>query len=141
MKLAAYLYGLLCVSAAIALGAYFVTVYILQTFINHLPDSIAKPVMHLFLSIPFLLAATYLIRGIVLVRRAGIPTSFSGWRYILTALGFGILILGATPSIISLWASPASGGMSGVPLALGFIFSLVFVLPSMTTPRKDDGLR
>lgn len=138
MKFAAYLYGLFCVSASIAFAAYFPSLFALKVIGKFIPiPKFAEHfVVYLFLAIPLILALLFFIRSVLKLKINGVPENFSGWRYISTALGFIVLVLGASPVIISLLSKPATGSMSGIPLGLGFIFSFFLVLPGMTTQRK-----
>ena len=136
MKFAVYIYGLFCVAAGIALAAYFPSLFAMQFVSKFVPVNAEKFFLFLFLAVPVALALLYFFRAISKVKQNGIPEAFKGWRYIFTVLGFIILILGALPIFISLLFKTATGGMSGVPLGLGLIFSFLLVLPAMAIPRS-----
>lgn len=136
MKRAAYIFGLFCVAAGIAFATYFPYLFAAQFVSKFVPAKAEKIFLYLFLAVPVVLALLYLVRTISKTKVYGIPEAFKGWRYMLTVIGFIVLILGAIPIVISLVFKPATGGMSGVPLALGIIFSFILVLPAMAIPKK-----
>lgn len=132
MKIAAYIYGLLCVSIAIFAVIAFVLLFVSQALVGLLSVSIQKGSVVGLLVMSGAAALAYFTINLSRLKKVGLPETFVGWRVILVWLGFGALLLGAIPVVFALVQPKASGGLSGVPLGLGFIFSFLLTVPSMS---------
>jgi hypothetical protein len=136
MRHVSYVYGLVCVALLVAAVLYFPSVLLIQLIATPFPLAIQKPLAYICIAIPLAGSIAYLAWGVLKYKRVGIPNSFSGWRYALATAGLGVLVLSSLLIVFALLSAKTPGGMSGVPLGLGLVMSLLLVLPAMTTTRK-----
>ncbi len=130
VKYAVYIYGLLCVSSTIGLAIYFVSIFMLTSFINLVPVTAQKIFIYIFIFLPILAGLLYFIRAIKKSKNNGLPIGFKGWRYTLAGIGFATLIVGVIPTIFMV-LNPTPGSASGVGLGMGLIVSFMLTLPAM----------
>ncbi|MBX9849197.1 MAG: hypothetical protein K2X64_07880, partial [Rhodocyclaceae bacterium] len=102
---------------------YFPVLFATSAVAEHIPRPYQTALIYASLFAVVSLGLAYFIRGLLAAKRHGVPSTFSGWRYALVVIGFGVFLVSSIPTAFSIFSSPAGGGASGVPLGLGLIFS------------------